>query len=159
MAKIPVDQIREIIKPCGLSPAKSKAISRLSQILVEEYDGKVPDTFEALEALPGVGHKTASVVMTQIFGMPAFPVDTHIHRITRRLGLVPLKATPAAVHAAMADLTPPGETLPFHIHLITHGRRVCKAGRPLCEACVLRPECRHGTRAGRRGRKSPVKRL
>ena len=87
MAKIPVDEIREIIKPCGLSPAKAKAISKLSQILIEKHNGKVPDTFEALEELPGVGHKTASVVMTQIFGLPAFPVDTHIHRLAYRWGL------------------------------------------------------------------------
>src|SRR5690606_33272135 len=87
MAKIPVDQIREIIKPCGLSPAKAKAISKLSQILIDKHNGKVPDTFEELEALPGVGHKTASVVMTQIFKKPAFPVDTHIHRLAYRWGL------------------------------------------------------------------------
>lgn len=82
-----VDEIRDIIKPCGLSPRKSKAIHRLSEILVEEYDGEVPADFEKLEELPGVGHKTASVVMAQAFNVPAFPVDTHIHRLMTRWGL------------------------------------------------------------------------
>ncbi|MCU0420974.1 MAG: endonuclease III, partial [Cyclobacteriaceae bacterium] len=80
MVKMSVEEIREIIKPCGLSPMKSKGIYGLSKILLEKYEGQVPQTFEALEALPAVGHKTASVVMTQWFGIPAFPVDTHIHR-------------------------------------------------------------------------------
>ena len=87
MAKVPVDEIREIIKPCGLSPRKSKAISVLSQMLIDKYNGEVPESFEALEELPGVGHKTASVVMSQAFGVPAFPVDTHIHRLLYRWGM------------------------------------------------------------------------
>jgi endonuclease-3 len=87
MAQVPVDEIREIIRPCGLSPRKSAAISELSNILVEKYGGAVPEDMEALEALPGVGHKTASVVMAQAFGEPAFPVDTHIHRLAYRWGL------------------------------------------------------------------------
>lgn len=87
MIKVPVDEIREIIKPCGLSPKKSRAISVLSQMLVDKYNGEVPVSFEALEELPGVGHKTASVVMSQAFGVPAFPVDTHIHRLLYRWGM------------------------------------------------------------------------
>ncbi|MFZ6052077.1 endonuclease III [Halocola ammonii] len=87
MSKVPVEDIKAIIRPCGLSPAKSKAISNLSQILIEKHNGQVPDNFEDLEALPGVGHKTASVVMSQAFGHPAFPVDTHIHRLMYRWGL------------------------------------------------------------------------
>ena len=87
MAKMDVDSIREIIKPCGLSPAKSKNIKQMSTILVDQYGGQVPQTFAELEALPGVGHKTASVVMAQAFGVPAFPVDTHIHRLAYRWGL------------------------------------------------------------------------
>lgn len=82
-----VEEIREIIKPCGLSPRKSKAIHRLSEILIEKYHGDVPADFEKLEELPGVGHKTASVVMAQAFNVPAFPVDTHIHRLMFRWGL------------------------------------------------------------------------
>lgn len=87
MVKLSVDEIREIIKPVGLSPMKSKGIFGLSKILIEEHDGKVPQSFEALEALPAVGHKTASVVMSQAFGVPAFPVDTHIHRLMYRWNL------------------------------------------------------------------------
>ena len=84
MAKVTVEEIRAIIRPCGLSPRKSKAIHELSNILIEKYNGKVPAEFELLESLPGVGHKTASVVMAQAFGHPAFPVDTHIHRLMYR---------------------------------------------------------------------------
>ena len=87
MAKVPVNKIYKIIKPCGLAPKKSKAISKLSKILIKKYNGRVPETFEDLENLPGVGHKTASVVMSQGFGYPAFPVDTHIHRLAQRWGL------------------------------------------------------------------------
>jgi len=87
MVKLSVEEIQDIIRPCGLSPMKSKGIYGLSQILIEKYDGKVPASFEALEALPAVGHKTASVVMSQAFGVPAFPVDTHIHRLMYRWGL------------------------------------------------------------------------
>ena len=87
MAKVPVNKIYKIIKPCGLAPKKSKAISKLSKILIKKYNGTVPENFEDLENLPGVGHKTASVVMSQGFGHPAFPVDTHIHRLAQRWGL------------------------------------------------------------------------
>ena len=84
MIKMSEEEIREIIRPCGLSPMKSKGIYGLSRILIDKYNGEVPNTFEALEELPAVGHKTASVVMTQWFGIPAFPVDTHIHRLAYR---------------------------------------------------------------------------
>ena len=87
MVTLSIDEIREIIKPCGLSPAKSKAIWNLSRILIDKHNGQVPDNFEDLEFLPGVGHKTASVVMSQAFGVPAFPVDTHIHRLMYRWNL------------------------------------------------------------------------
>lgn len=87
MVKLDVEEIREIIKPCGLSPRKSKAIYNLSEILIEKFNGEVPPNMEFLETLPGVGHKTASVVMSQAFGVPAFPVDTHIHRLIYRWGL------------------------------------------------------------------------
>lgn len=87
MIKLSIEEIREVIKPVGLSPMKSKGIHGLSEILIEKYDGKVPTSFEALEAMPSVGHKTASVVMSQAFGIPAFPVDTHIHRLLYRWNL------------------------------------------------------------------------
>lgn len=87
MVKLSVEEIQDIIRPCGLSPMKSKGIFGLSEILIEKYNGEVPQSFEALESLPAVGHKTASVVMSQAFGVPAFPVDTHIHRLMYRWGL------------------------------------------------------------------------
>jgi endonuclease-3 len=87
MVKLTIEEIRDIIKPVGLSPMKSKGIYGLSRIIIDEHDGQVPQSFEALEAMPGVGHKTASVVMSQAFGIPAFPVDTHIHRLMYRWGL------------------------------------------------------------------------
>jgi len=87
MAHVPVEKIAELVRPCGLSPTKARAISQLSRIIVEKHGGEVPRSFEELEELPGVGHKTASVVMSQAFGVAAFPVDTHIHRLSARWGL------------------------------------------------------------------------
>lgn len=126
MAKVPVDDIREIIKPCGLSPAKSKAISKLSQILVDKYNGQVPDNFEALEELPGVGHKTASVVMTQCFGMPAFPVDTHIHRLAYRWGLSNGKSV-EQTEKDLKRLIPQEAWDKAHLQIIYFGRKYCPA--------------------------------
>lgn len=126
MARIPVDQIREIIRPCGLSPAKSKAISSLSQILVEKYHGKVPETFEQLEELPGVGHKTASVVMTQCFGQPAFPVDTHIHRLAYRWGLSSGRNV-QQTEKDLKRLIPRDKWDKAHLQIIYFGRKYCPA--------------------------------
>ncbi len=136
MAKIPADEIREIIRPCGLSPAKSKAISKLSQILVEKYDGNVPNTFEELEELPGVGHKTASVVMTQVFGLPAFPVDTHIHRLAYRWGL----STGRSVEQTERDLKrliPQDLWDKAHLQIIYFGRKYCPARGHDWEKCPI----------------------
>ncbi|MBK7870458.1 MAG: endonuclease III [Saprospiraceae bacterium] len=126
MSQLDVEEIREIIKPCGLSPSKSKAIKGLSEILVNKYQGQVPQTFEELEALPGVGHKTASVVMSQAFGHPAFPVDTHIHRLAWRWGLSDRKN----VEKTEADLkkTFTKETWnKLHLQIIYFGRQYCPA--------------------------------
>ena len=136
MATIPVDEIRAIIKPCGLSPAKSKAISKLSQILVEKYNGKVPDNFEELEALPGVGHKTASVVMTQIFGMPAFPVDTHIHRLAYRWGLSNGKSV-EQTERDLKRLIPEKLWDKVHLQIIYFGRKYCPARGHIWENCPI----------------------
>jgi endonuclease-3 len=136
MAKIPVDEIREIIKPCGLSPAKSKVISKFSQILVEKYDGKVPDTFEQLEELPGVGHKTASVVMTQCFGMPAFPVDTHIHRLAYRWGLSNGKSV-EQTEKDLKRLIPQAKWDKAHLQIIYFGRKFCPARVHVWTACPI----------------------
>ncbi len=121
-----VDEIREIIKPCGLSPRKSKAIHRLSEILVEKYDGDVPADFEKLEELPGVGHKTASVVMAQAFNVPAFPVDTHIHRLMTRWGLTSGKNVVTTEKDAK-QLFPKELWNKLHIQIIFYGREYSPA--------------------------------
>lgn len=126
MMKLSVDEIREIIKPCGLSPMKSKGIAGLSKILVEKYDGQVPGTFEELEELPAVGHKTASVVMTQWFGLPAFPVDTHIHRLAYRWGLSNGKSV-EQTEKDLKRLIPEEKWNKAHLQIIYFGREYCPA--------------------------------
>lgn len=126
MAVVPVEEIKAIIRPCGLSPRKSKAISELSQILLDKHSGEVPADMEALEALPGVGHKTASVVMSQAFGVPAFPVDTHIHRLAYRWKL----STGKNVEKTEADLKklyPRALWNKLHLQIIFFGREYCPA--------------------------------
>lgn len=136
MAQVPVDQIREIIKPCGLSPFKSKAISGLSQILVEKYNGQVPQTFEELEALPGVGHKTASVVMSQAFGVTAFPVDTHIHRLAQRWKLTSGKSV-EQTEKDLKRLFPKESWNKLHLQIIFYGREFCPARGHKVENCLI----------------------
>lgn len=137
MARQDVFEIKDIIRPCGLSPQKSKAIKRLSEILVEEHDGEVPQTMEALEQLPGVGHKTASVVMSQAFGVPAFPVDTHIHRLAQRWGLTSGKNV-VQTERDLKRLFPEEYWNRLHLQIIFYGRQFCTArgcdGR-VCEIC------------------------
>lgn len=136
MMKLSVDEIREIIKPCGLSPMKSKGIAGLSKILVEKYDGQVPDTFEALEALPSVGHKTASVVMTQWFGKPAFPVDTHIHRLAYRWGLSNGKNV-EQTERDLKRLVLEKSWNKVHLQIIYFGREYCPARGHDWKACPV----------------------
>ncbi|MAB75708.1 MAG: endonuclease III [Verrucomicrobiales bacterium] len=126
MAKVPVGTIRDIIKPCGLSPRKSVAISELSKILVEKYNGAVPDDMEALESLPGVGHKTASVVMSQAFGVPAFPVDTHIHRLAQRWKLTNGKNV-VQTEKDLKRAFPKESWNKLHLQIIFYGREYCSA--------------------------------
>lgn len=136
MAKHSAEAIREIIKPCGLSPAKSKAIKELSRLLVERHAGKVPRTFEELEALPGVGHKTASVVMSHAFGQPAFPVDTHIHRLAERWGL----SDGSSVERTERDLKalfPMKDWERLHLQIIYFGREHCPALRHDMNECPI----------------------
>lgn len=149
MMKKPVEKIREIIKPCGLSPRKSKAISELSKILVEKHGGKVPESFEELEALPGVGHKTASVVMSQGFGHPAFPVDTHIHRLAQRWKLTNGKNV-VQTEKDLKKFFPKNSWNELHLQIIFYGREYCQARSCFgleCDICTtVNP-----------GRKSPIK--
>jgi len=139
MVKLSIDEIRDIIKPCGLSPAKSKAIFGLSEILINEYKGEVPESFEALEKLPGVGHKTASVVMSQSFGHPAFPVDTHIHRLATRWGLTSGKNV-TETERDLKKLMPKILWNKAHLQIIFFGRQFCPArGHDIlnCPICSL----------------------
>ena len=126
MIKLSIEEIREIIKPCGLSPAKSKAIFNLSHILINEHNREVPASFESLEALPGVGHKTASVVMAQAFGVPAFPVDTHIHRLMTRWKLTNGKSVEQTERDAK-KLFPEESWNKLHLQIIFYGREYSPA--------------------------------
>ncbi len=130
--------VEKIIKPCGLSPRKSRAIVELSNILINEHDGQVPKSFEALEALPGVGHKTASVVMSQAFGVPAFPVDTHIHRLAQRWGLTKGRNV-VQTEADLKKLFPRESWNKLHLQIIFYGREFCTArgcDGLVCEICT-----------------------
>ncbi|MFK8050249.1 MAG: endonuclease III [Halioglobus sp.] len=137
MVKQTVEEIRSIIRPCGLSPQKSKAIHRLSEMLIEDHGGIVPADMEALEKLPGVGHKTASVVMSQAFGVPAFAVDTHIHRLAQRWGLTSGKNV-VQTERDLKRLFPSDTWNSLHLQIIFYGREYCSArgcdGR-VCEIC------------------------
>ena len=148
MSMISTERIRKVIKPCGLSPKKSKAISRLSKILCKEHNGEVPESFEELEALPGVGHKTASVVMSQGFNHPAFPVDTHIHRLAQRWRLSKGKN----VKQTEKDLKkgfPIDDWNKLHLQIIFYGRQHCTARGCDGRVCPICSEIN-------KGRKSPI---
>ncbi len=136
MVLLSIEEIREIIKPCGLSPFKSKAIHGLSEILIEKYEGEVPKSFEALEALPGVGHKTASVVMSQAFGVPAFPVDTHIHRLATRWKLTNGKNV-EQTEKDLKRLFPKETWNKLHLQIIFFGREYCPARGHKIEDCLI----------------------
>ncbi len=132
MVKLTVEEIKEIIRPCGLSPMKSKGIYGLSQILIDKYSGEVPQSFEALEELPAVGHKTASVVMAQAFGVPAFPVDTHIHRLLIRWGITKGKNVVETENDAK-NLFPKELWNKLHLQIIFYGREYSPSRSPKYE--------------------------
>ena len=149
MQKVPVEMIYNIIRPCGLAPKKSKAISELSYILVEKYNGKIPKEIDLLEELPGVGHKTASVLLSQGFGIPAFPVDTHIHRLAQRWGLTNGKSV-VQTEEDLKRIFPKKSWNKLHLQIIFYGREFCQARSCYgleCEICkVCNPK-----------RKTPIK--
>jgi len=149
MSAVPVEEIREIIKPCGLSPRKSVAISKLSKILVGKYGGSVPEDIEALEELPGVGHKTASVVMSQAFGVPAFPVDTHIHRLAQRWKMTNGKNV-VQTEKDLKRVFPRELWNKLHLQIIFYGREYCTArgcDGTVCPICTeLFPERKRGVK-------------
>ncbi|MGB0932088.1 MAG: endonuclease III [Chitinophagales bacterium] len=136
MVKCEVEDIKAIIRPCGLSPRKSKAIHGLSQILLDKHDGKVPQNYKDLEALPGVGHKTASVVMAQAFGHPAFPVDTHIHRLATRWGLTSGKNV-VQTERDLKRIFPKESWNKLHLQIIFFGREYCPARGHKEEECPI----------------------
>ena len=136
MVKLSPEKIKSIIQPCGLSPMKSKGIYGLSEIIINKHHGKVPSTFEELEALPAVGHKTASVVMTQAFGVPAFPVDTHIHRLAWRWGLSNGKSV-EQTERDLKRLFPMESWNLLHLQIIYFGRAYCPARGHIKENCPI----------------------
>ena len=136
MIKLSVEEIRSIIKPCGLSPRKSRAIFELSEILIKKHQGEVPESFEYLEELPGVGHKTASVVMAQAFGVPAFPVDTHIHRLAYRWKLTNGKNVDQT-EKDLKRLYPKELWNKLHLQIIFFGREYCPARGHKPESCPI----------------------
>jgi len=136
MLKLSVEEIQHIIRPCGLSPMKSKGIYGLSQMIMELHNGEVPASFEALEAMPGVGHKTASVVMSQAFGVPAFPVDTHIHRLAYRWRLSATRSV-EETERDLKRLIPENRWNKAHLQIIFMGREYCPARGHIIEKCLV----------------------
>jgi len=137
MRHLTIEKINAIVRPCGLAPRKATAIQGLSQILVDHYDGEVPADLEALETLPGVGHKTASVVMAQAFGVPAFPVDTHIHRLAQRWKLTDGRSV-VQTESDLKELFPRKLWNKLHLQIIFYGREYCRArgcDGTVCEIC------------------------
>ncbi len=140
MVELGEDKIRELIKSCGLYKNKAKNIAKLSNILVEKYNGEVPSDRESLESLPGIGRKSANVVMSVCFGIPAIAVDTHVFRVSRRLGLSQGKDV-LSVEKDLMSIIPEDKWGDAHHWLIFHGRRICKAQKPLCDTCPLGEVC------------------
>lgn len=136
MAQVPLEEIETLIKTCGLYRNKSKAILKLSQMLINDFEGKVPDNFKDLESLPGVGHKTASVVMSQAFGVPAFPVDTHIHRLATRWKLTSGKNV-VQTEKDLKRLFPEDTWNKLHLQIIYYGREYCPARGHDVDACPI----------------------
>ena len=136
MIELSVESIEDIIRPCGLAPRKSKAIWNLSRILLDEHEGEVPQSFEELEALPGVGHKTASVVLAQAFGVPTFPVDTHIHRLATRWGLSSGKNV-VQTERDLKKLFPKDSWNRLHLQIIFYGREYCPARGHESGCCTI----------------------
>ena len=155
MLELSVDEIREIIRPCGLSPTKAKNIRALSQILVDDYGGKTPETMEELEALPGVGHKTAGVVVAQAFGVPAFPVDTHIHRLAARWGLSKARNV-VETERDLKKLFPREKWNKLHLQIIFFGREYCPARGhdlstcPICSWAATKKRMEEERKKGRK---------
>ena len=140
MAELPEEEISKIIQPCGLHKAKGHNLKAAAVMLTESFDGKVPQTMELLTQLPGIGRKSANVILGNVFGIPGFPVDTHVKRLLNRLGVV--KTTdPEKIEKTVNDLIEPEVWTNFSHLLIWHGRKVCHAGKAACGDCVLNEIC------------------
>ena len=143
LANAPVDEIEAIVKPCGLGRSKARDISACMKILRDEYHGKVPDDFDALLKLPGVGRKSANLIMGDVFGKPAIVTDTHCIRLVNRMGLVDGIKEPKKVEMALWKIIPPEEGSDFCHRLVYHGREVCTARtKPYCDKCCLKDICK-----------------
>ena len=143
LAKAAVEEIEEIVRPCGLGKSKAKDISACMKILYEKYNGKVPEDFDKLMELPGVGRKSANLIMGDVFGKPAIVTDTHCIRLTNRMGLVDNIKEPKKVEMALWELIPPEEGNHFCHRLVDHGREICTARtKPYCERCCLNDICK-----------------
>ena len=142
LAEAPVEDIEAIVKPCGLGHSKARDISACMKILMEQYEGNIPDTFEELLKLPGVGRKSANLIMGDVFGKPAIVTDTHCIRLTNRMGLIDNCKDPKKVEMALWKLIPPEEGSDFCHRLVYHGRDVCTARtKPYCDKCCVRDIC------------------
>lgn len=142
LAKAPVEEIEEIVKPCGLGHSKARDISACMKMLRDDFDGKVPDNFDSLMKLPGVGRKSANLIMGDVFGKPAIVTDTHCIRLVNRMGLVEGIKEPKKVEMALWKIIPPEEGSDFCHRLVFHGRDVCTARtKPYCEKCCLKDIC------------------
>ena len=142
MAVLPLETIEKIIHPCGLSNAKSRNLLLAAQRIVEVYDHIVPQTMEELTTLPGIGRKSANVVLGNAFNIPGFPVDTHVKRLLNRIGMVK-SDSPEAIEKAVCAKVPPELWCNYSHLLITHGRKICPARSPQCEKCPLNPICKY----------------
>lgn len=141
-AEIPIEELEELVRTCGLYKSKAKNIKMTGRILHEEYNGEVPEKREDLEKLPGVGRKTANVVLSNAFGVPAFAVDTHVFRVANRIGIVDAKDV-VQTEKQLLKKIPEEQWIDGHHALILHGRRVCKARTPICEECTLNDVCKY----------------
>lgn len=139
-ANASVEQVEELIKTCGLYHTKARDLVALGKVLTDKYDGKVPDTMEELTSLPGIGRKTANLILGDVYGKPAVVTDTHFIRISNRLGYVKTK-DPRKVEDAMRKVLPPDKSSDFCHRVVLHGRAVCTARSPKCDICCLKNEC------------------
>lgn len=144
LAEAPVEEIEEIVRPCGLGPSKARDISKCMKMLHEQYDDRVPESFEELLKLPGVGRKSANLVMGDVFGKPAIVTDTHCIRLSNLIGFVDDVKEPGKVEKLLRKIIPPEEGNQLCHRLVDHGRKVCIARRPQCSRCCLKDICRYG---------------